>query len=76
MGVREFFLLHLLPGVELLIRAEQYILVPQLIHRHSSLGPDDGVDTPHLIGNLPGALKAPAVVITEVCTVVPVSIVG
>ena len=72
-GGGELLLLNLLPGVELLVRSQQDVLVPELIHTDPSLGPDDCVDPPDLVGHLPGALKTPDIVLAEVVSKVPIS---
>ena len=73
MSWRELLLLHLLPGVELLVRSEEYVLVPQLIDTDPGLGADDRVDAAYLVSHLPGTLKAPDVVLPEMIAEVPIS---
>ena len=73
MSRRELLLLHLLSGVELLVRSQEDVLVPQLIDAHPGLGADDRVDAAHLVGHLPGTLKAPDVVLAEMISKVPIS---
>ena len=73
MSRRELLLLHLLPGVELLVRSEEDVLVPQLIDTDPGLGADDRVDAAHLVSHLPGTLKAPDVVLAEMIAEVPIS---
>lgn len=98
-GRGELLLFHLLPGVQLLVRPQQDVLVTQLIHSHPSLGPtrifldiaclchlgrcndthyraklpDDRVDASDLVCHLPGCLEAPAVVVAEEGSIVPVA---
>ena len=69
----EFLLLHLLPGVELLVRPQEDVLVPQLIDTDPSLGADHCVNASHLVGHLPGALKTPDVVLPEMISKVRIS---
>ena len=73
MSRRELLLLHLLPGVELLVGPEEDVLVPQLIDTDAGLGADDRVDAAYLVSHLPGTLKAPDIVLAEMIAEVPIS---
>ena len=70
MGGAKLLLLDLLPRVELLVGAQEYVLVAQLAHTHAGLGSYDGVDASDLVGNLPSALETPNIVVTECVTVI------
>ena len=76
MSRRELLLLHLLPGVELLVGPEEDVLVPQLIDTDAGLGADDRIDAAHLVSHLPGALKTPDVVLAKMISKVPISEMG
>ena len=73
MSRRELLLLHLLPGVELLVGPEEDVLVPQLIDTDAGLGADDRIDAAHFVGHLPGALKTPDIVLAKMVPKVPIS---
>ena len=73
MGRRELLLLHLLSGVELLVRPEEDVLVPELVDADPGLGADHSVDAAHLVSHLPGALETPDVVLAKMISKVPIS---
>ena len=70
MGGTELLLLDLLPGVELLVGAEQDVLVAQLVDTDPGLGPDDGVDAPDLVCHLPRTFKTPNIIVTECVAII------
>ena len=73
MSRRELLLLHLLPSVELLVRPEEDVLVPELVDADPGLGADHSVDAAHLVSHLPGALETPDVVLAKMISKVPIS---
>ena len=59
--------------MELLVRPEEDVLVPELVDADPGLGADHSVDAAHLVSHLPGALETPDVVLAKMISKVPIS---